>query len=117
MSAYSDFVANKLYGGNPSGGVMTEVVNSSSTTATLTVAAGLRYVFNQPLTSLVVSKVENYAYESEIKFTAGTGFVISLPATLNTIPEEPSFEAGKSYIINIRNNCAVCAAYTPGATV
>jgi hypothetical protein len=116
MGAYSDFVANKLYGGNPSGGVMTEVVNSSSTTATLTVAAGLRYVFTKPLTSLVVSKVENYAYESEIVFTAGTGITVAFPETLGWIGE-PSFEAGKSYIINIRNNVAVCAAYKPGATV
>lgn len=117
MSAYSDLVANILYGGKPAvDAVMKEIVDTSSTSVTLTVSAGCRYVFTQAITSLTVSSVENYSFESEIKFTAGDGFQISLPATLDTIPEEPTFEAGKSYIINFRHNCAVCASYKPGVT-
>lgn len=116
MGAYSDFVANILYGGTPApNAVMKEIIDRTSTSATITVSAGCRYVFTQPLTSLTVSGVENYAFESELQFTAGDGATVSFPDTLGWMGE-PSFAVGKSYIINIRNNIAVCSAYTPGVT-
>ena len=44
-----------------------------------------------------------------------THWMLAFPTSLGWIGE-PSFEAGKSYIISIRNNVAVAAEYTPGVT-
>lgn len=100
-------------GGSGSSATMSTVTDNTSTTASLAIASCVRKVFTQPLTSLTVSSVVDSEEESEIVFTAGTGITVSFPESLGFIGE-PSFEAGKSYIINIRNNVAVCAEYSPG---
>ena len=81
------------------------------------VEGGHRYILDGEVVNCVYVYIENSSAESEIWFTSGSdGASFFFPETLGWIGE-PSFEAGKSYIINIRNNVAVCAAYTPGATV
>ena len=107
------------------------VTDSTATTATIAnLAANTRYVFTQPLTSLTVGAVTDSVLESEIQFTAGDSIGVDFPASLGMVGiddtddtgdtgdtyEEPAFEPGKSYIINIKNNIAVAAEYTPGVT-
>ena len=102
--------------------VQSTVTNSTATTATIAnLAANTRYVFTQPLTSLTVGTVTDSALESEIQFTAGDSIAVDFPVSLGMIgiddtADEPAFEAGKSYIINVKNNIAVAAEYTPGVT-
>lgn len=115
-STYRDWLYNQLAGNSSGGSSSMQTVTSAETAPDFAVTGGKRYKFTQPLTTLTVSSVENSANESEIIFTAGTGFDIALPESIDTIPEEPSFEDGKSYVINICNNMAVCAAYKPGVT-
>ena len=46
-----------------------EIINTSATTATLSVEENTRYVYTQPLTALTIGAVENSLLESEIDFT------------------------------------------------
>lgn len=110
-------------GGGGGGSSQTTVTNSSSTAAVIgSLAANTRYVYTKALTSLKVSAVVDSSMESEIQFTAGASINVDLPASLGMIGDddtddtdgEPVFEAGKSYIINVKNNIAVAAEYTPG---
>lgn len=121
MGAYAEFVAKKLYGGNTSSGVMEEVKIDLASHVPLHVEGGKRYVLipNEVTDGVEVLDMTNdqsTLLESEIVFTtSATAFLeVALPDWLGTIPVEPVFEAGKSYIINIRNNVAVCAEYKPG---
>jgi hypothetical protein len=101
-------------GGGGGGSSQTTVTDSNSTAAVIgSLAANTRYVYTKALTSLKVSAVVDSSMESELQFTAGSSITVELPATLGVIGE-PSFEAGKSYIISVKNNIAVAAEYTPG---
>lgn len=92
------------------------ITNSTATTAAIaSLAANTRYVYTKALTSLKVSAVVDSSMESEIQFTAGSSITVELPAALGVIGE-PTFEAGKSYIISVKNNIAVAAEYTPGVS-
>ena len=102
-----------------SGGGLQDVVIYENEDAdySFSVEGGHRYILDGEVVNCVYVYIENSSAESEIWFTSGSdGASFFFPETLGWIGE-PSFEAGKSYIINIRNNCAVCAAYTPGVTV
>ena len=102
--------------GGGGGSSQTTVTNSSSTAAVIgSLAANTRYVYTKALTSLKVSAVVDSSMESEIQFTAGSSITVELPASLGVIGE-PTFEAGKSYVISVKNNIAVAAEYTPGVT-
>jgi hypothetical protein len=110
-------------GGGGGGSSQTTVTDSNSTAAVIgSLAANTRYVYTKALTSLKVSAVVDSSMESEIQFTAGASINVDLPASLGMIGDdddtdgEPVFEAGKSYIINVKNNIAVAAEYTPGVT-
>ena len=48
-------------------------------------------------------------------FTGGTALNVDIPAGVSVVGE-PTFEPGKSYIINVRDNMLVAAEYTPGVT-
>ena len=90
-------------------------VNSANGEVSLSVEANARYVVKSAITKLTVTSVANSNLESEIQFTAGSSITVELPASLGVIGE-PSFEAGKSYIISVKNNIAVAAEYTPGVS-
>lgn len=83
--------------------------------------SGHRYIFDRTTQhiSLDVSAVENSPLESEILITFDPAYTdtpaVSFPASVGFVGE-PSFESGKSYIINIRNLIAVVAEYAPGVT-
>lgn len=111
--------------GGGGGSSQTTVTDSSSTAAVIgSLAANTRYVYTKALTSLKVSAVVDSSMESEIQFTAGASINVDLPASLGMIGDddtddtdgEPVFEVGKSYIINVKNNIAVAAEYTPGVS-
>ena len=90
---------------------MVYVTDSVSTDVTLSIAGGTHYEFTQPLDGLTFSSVENSHDESEVVFTAGTAApTIDIPNT-SYIVGFPSFEAEKSYIINVRDNIIVAAEY------
>lgn len=77
---------------------------------------GFRYTVAAPISTLTVDEVQLSSLESElwVTFVAGdTAPTVTFPVILSWIGE-PSFEAGKSYIINICNNVAICAEYTHG---
>jgi hypothetical protein len=104
-----------------SGGALEEVKVDLASYVRLHAEGGKRYVLtpNEVTDGVEVLDMTNdqsTLMESEIVFTTSAiAFLeVSLPVWLDTLPVEPIFEAGKSYIINIRNNMAVCAEYKPG---
>ena len=121
MSSYRDWLYNHL-GGSSSGGIMEDVIYHDPFTDVVileNIEGGKRYIcHNETRDELyfTVKSVEDSPLESEIVLSTDAsafGIVASFPDTLGWIGE-PSFEVGKSYIINIRNNVAVCSEYTPG---
>ena len=92
---------------------MDYTTDDSSSDVTIAVLGGTHYDFLQPLSGLTIASVQNSHNESEIQFTGGTAVDVDIPVSVSVIGE-PSFEAGKSYIINIRDNMLVSAEYTPG---
>lgn len=66
---------------------------------------------------LWVGTVENSPIEAEIwiYFEEGEMASLNFPSSMGWT-NEPSTSGGKYYIINIRNNVAVCTEYTPGVT-
>ena len=89
---------------------------------TLTVEGGKRYIITTTAHSVECVGsilVGDTTRECEIVLTdksneeGGVFWSLSFPDSLGWIGE-PSFEQGKNYIINIRNNVAVAAEYTPG---
>lgn len=83
---------------------------SANTTLT-SLAANTYYVFSAPVVSLNIATVETSLDEIVLQFTAEDGVSISFPASLSWVGE-PSFEAGKTYLISIVNNIAVAAEVT-----
>lgn len=80
----------------------------------LDVEPNCRYILASGGEELVVGNIAESSLESEIWIPAAAiPVTVSFPSALGWIGE-PSFEAGKSYIINIRHNVAVCSEYTPG---
>jgi len=83
------------------------VTDTTSTTASVSIAENTVYIFNQPLTSLTISSVQNSLLESEIDFTTGTTFAFSgTPLSNNWINNSPTWIPNKHYIISIKNNYA-----------
>ena len=133
--SYRDWLYNQLGGGSSSGGgngledVVVEVgyfyFDDDSTEYdgfnTLTVEGGKRYIIttnNYNVECVGRILIGDTTRECEIWLTdtsdyEPTYWMLSFPDSLGWIGE-PSFEAGKSYIISIRNNVAVAAEYTPG---
>ena len=74
-----------------------------------------RYIFSTPLSSLSISDVPDSSLEIELVFTVQDGFVLTLPGCVGKVnPDNWQFEAGGSYLLNIRNRLAVAGRYTPG---
>lgn len=83
------------------------VVNTTATTASLSVDANVRYEYNQPLTSLTITGVENSLQESELDFTTGTSFSFTAtPLTNKWINNVPTWLPNTHYIISIKNGYA-----------
>ena len=114
--SYADILFGRLAGNNKA--LNRQVTVESSGVVNLDVKRGNHYCIQGTVTELNVTSVEHSLnVESEITFTADPQqCAVSLPAEIGTIPEEPFFEAGSSYIINFRGGIAVIAAYTPGAS-
>lgn len=92
----------------------TTFTDDTSTSVVIdTLLANRRYVYTQPLTSLIVNHIETSNLESAIEFTAGENIQVMLPASLRMINSE-EFNQGNSYYIAIRNNIAVMASYVDG---
>ena len=96
--------------------LMVYVTGGTERDVTLALGGGTHWTFEQPLEGLTVSGVENSHYESEIVFTGGTALNVDIPASVSVVGA-PTFEAGKSYVINVRDNILVASEYTPGVTV
>lgn len=60
------------------------------------------YVYNT-ITSLTINTVTKSTVECTIEFTAGTGFLLEVPTSLNTVGDI-EFVDGKKYIMSIYNN-------------
>jgi hypothetical protein len=107
---YSAITGRKIgnISGSGAGGGMAAV--SADDTLT-TLAANTYYVFSAPVVSLDIATIETSLDEIVMQFTAGDGASISFPASLAWI-NEPTFEAGKTYLISIVNNIAVAAEVT-----
>lgn len=86
--------------------------DTSSTTVTINSLVGNnRYVYTQPLTSLTITAVQDSNLESELQFTTDAGGCnASYPASLKWIGSN-ILDAGKSYIISIKNSIAVMGEY------
>ena len=85
--------------------------DTSSTTATLALDANKLYTFETALTALTISSIPSGTYETEIQFTADTGFTFTDNALTNKWlgVDAPTFEDGSSYVIAVKNGYAVCA--------
>jgi hypothetical protein len=89
------------------------VTDDTSTSVALHMKANRQYVYKQPLIQLTIESVDNSVLESEILFTAGDSISVAVPSSVGVIAM-PTFTAGKSYAISIKNGIAVGAEYTPG---
>lgn len=96
---------------NGKASVQTVVADTSSTTATLALASNTLYTFATALTALTISSIPSTTYETEIQFTAGTGFTFTDNALTNKWlgVDAPSFTDGESYVIVVKNGYGVCA--------
>lgn len=95
--------------------LMVYVTGGTGSDITMALTGGKQWTFEQPLEGLTFSSVANSSYESEVIFTGGTALNVDIPASVSVIGE-PTFAAGKSYVINVRDNMLVAAEYTPGVT-
>lgn len=95
--------------------LMRYVTDGTTVDATVALTGGTHWTFEQPLVGLTFSGVENSHCESEVVFTGGTALNVDIPSGVSVVGE-PTFEPGKSYIINVRDNMLVAAEYTPGVT-
>lgn len=121
--SYSDWLYNQLGGSTPggSGGGLTDVIVENEldengdplSWANIYLLPGVRYIVDAANMDRVDVFGGELAIESEIWITIPDGMTLIFPETLAWIGE-PTFEAGKSYIINIRHNVAVACEYTPG---
>lgn len=89
----------------------TVIADASSTTATLALTSNTLYTFATALTALTISSIPSTTYETEIQFTAGTGFTFTDNALTNKWlgVDAPSFTDGESYVIVVKNGYGVCA--------
>ncbi|MCI5778908.1 MAG: hypothetical protein MR051_03690 [Lentisphaeria bacterium] len=99
--------------GDPGDPLMVYVTGGTGSDITMALTGGTHWTFEQPLEGLTFSSVANSRYESEVIFTGGTALTVDIPASVSVIGE-PTFAAGKSYVINVRDNMLVAAEYTPG---
>lgn len=94
-----------------------ETVSDSSSTTVVAKAIedNKRYVYTAPLATLDITAVPQTNLESEVVFTAGAGFSLSMPADVNTIGEllsgDEPFVQGKRYVIAMKNNEAIAYSY------
>lgn len=95
--------------------LMVYVTGGTGSDITMALTGGKQWTFEQPLEGLTFSSVANSHLESEVIFTGGTALNVDIPASVSVIGE-PTFAAGKSYVINVRDNMLVAAEYTPGVT-
>ena len=93
---------------------MVYITDSETTNATLHFGGGTHLEFTQPLQGLTFASVESSHDESEVVFTAGTAFPASDPVLpINaSVLGELSIEAGKKYLLNIRDATFVCGEFT-----
>ena len=97
---------------------MVYVTDDVTTNATLNFGGGTHLTFEQPLQGLTFASVEASHDESEIVFTAGTAFPEDnpiIPISVSIIGDL-NIEAGKSYVVNIRDSMLVASEYTPGVS-
>ena len=91
------------------------VSDSSSTTVAKAIEDNKRYVYTAPLATLDITAIPQTNLESEVVFTAGAGFSLSMPADVNTIGEllsgDEPFVQGKRYVIAMKNNEAIAYSY------
>ena len=117
MSAYRDYLYRKMSGDGGGGSqyvpLMVYVTGGTGSDITMALTGGTHWTFEQPLEGLTFSSVANSHLESEVIFTGGTALTVDIPASVSVIGE-PTFAAGKSYVINVRDNMLVAAEYTPG---
>lgn len=124
MSVMYDKILGKLREGESGGGgggqyvkQMTYVTDSTTTNATLNISGGTHLTFEQPLQGLTFASVAYSHDESEIVFTAGTAFPTGensdpkLPVNASVIGEL-NIEAGKKYLLNLRDAVLVGAEMT-----
>ena len=110
-------IGSFVAGGNIYVEAQKRVVDDTSTAVTLNVVeANVRYEYTQPLTSLNIFATQDTGLESDIVFTAGTGFILAdLPVGINTLGPllagEEAFTTGIKYVINFRYNEAVAFKY------
>ena len=92
-----------------------KTVTDIATEVTRAVEDNTRYVYEYPLTALNITAVPQTNLESEVVFTAGAGFSLSMPADVNTIGEllsgDEPFVQGKRYVIAMKNNEAIAYSY------
>lgn len=92
----------------------TTFTDDTSTNVTIDrLAANRQYVYTQPLTRLIITAVDDNTLESEIRFTAGQNFRITLPNSVGII-NQVTFTPGISYVVVIKNNLVVMSDYTTG---
>ena len=95
--------------------LMVYVTGGTGSDITMEITGGKHWTFEQPLEGMTFSSVANSHLESEVIFTGGTALNVNIPASVSVIGE-PTFAAGKSYVINVRDGILVAAEYTPGVT-
>lgn len=119
---YDDILHKMRMGDEDSGGgqyvkQMVYITDSETTNATIALTGGTHLEFTQPLQGLTFASVQSSHDESEIVFTAGTAFPTGenpdpkLPVNASVLGEL-NIEAGKKYLLNIRDAAFVCGEFT-----
>lgn len=92
------------------------VTVDNTDTVDLTVSGGTYVTLANDISTVILNNPQNSTEEWTCIFTAGTASdpVVDIPASMSVVGE-PSFEQGKSYIINVLDNILVSAEYTKGA--
>ena len=68
------------------------------------------YIYTGALTSLTVTAIENSNAITDIIFTSGASITVTLPTGVK-LPSGFTFEANKTYEINILNNLALVGTW------
>lgn len=100
---------------NAKAGAQQVIADTENTTATLELASNTLYTFSEPLTALTISSLASGTYENEIQFIADEEFTLTAEALTGKWlgVDEPTFTAGETYIIKIKNGYAI--SYKVGA--
>ncbi|MDR1195731.1 MAG: hypothetical protein LBL00_04545 [Endomicrobium sp.] len=98
------------------------MIDETSTTPELSLSAGVSYLFTQVLTSLTIDAATDSDNETKIYFTAGDGFILTLPAgfdfhTNSLVDEMPIFLEGRKYRISIDNGIFAFSQSSNGGEV